>query len=173
MRYLYYYQVIERASSFYLSDTTKSTLNKILNSPDIQANADTYIDKIIESVNQDVKSDDESKIEKIVKSLCDPTILWKEISANIKFFSMPTSFEGGFITNPIIAETADYAYFCNCWHPSLANQLRHIRNAIAHGREKTFGLIIHPNENNDQLLLPWVSLIRRVAEQIILYSKID
>jgi len=172
MSYLYCYQVIERAAHFHLNDITKSTLNKILNSPDIQANTDTYINRIVEAIIQDAKSDDESKIEKVVLSLCSPATLWKEISANIEFFSKPTSFDGGFAANPIIDESSSYDYFCSCWHPSLANQLRHIRNALAHGRERMFGPVIHPTENNDQLLLPWASLIRRVAEQIIIYSTI-
>jgi hypothetical protein len=79
MSYLYYYQVIERAAYFHLSDITKSTLNKILNSPDIQTNTGTYIDRILETVIQDSKSDDDTKIERVIKSLCNPAILWKEI----------------------------------------------------------------------------------------------
>ncbi|MFC1932155.1 hypothetical protein ACFLXU_00790 [Chloroflexota bacterium] len=173
MSYLYYYQVIERGSYFYISDTTKSTLAKIINSPDIQANSNSYIDRIVETVLQDSKSDEESRIEKVIKSLCNPTVLWKEISTNISFFSKPTTFDGGFATNPIIDESGNFEYFCSCWHPAIIHQLRHIRNALAHGREKTFGSVIHPTPHNDQLLIPWVALIGRVAEEVILYSKID
>lgn len=173
MSYLYYYQVIERAAYFYLSDITKSMLNKILHSPDIQTSTEAYIDRIVETVLVDAKSDDESKIEKVTKSLCNPNVLWKEISANIPFFSKPTTFDGGFTTNPIINEPGDYEYFCSCWHPSLIHQLRHIRNALAHGREKVFGYEISPTPHNDQLIRPWLSLIRRVAEEIILYCKVD
>ena len=117
LSYLYYYQVIERASYFHLGDTTKSTLTKIINSPDIQANSDSYIDRIVETVLQDAKSDDESKIEKVTKSLCNPTVIWKEISANISFFSKPTTFDGGFTTNPITDESGNFEYFCGSWHP--------------------------------------------------------
>lgn len=173
MSYLYYYQVIERASYFHISDTTKSSLTKIINSPDIQANSEAYIDSIVEIVLQDAKSDDDSKIEKVTKSLCKPSVLWKEISVNISFFSKPTTFDGGFTTNPIIDESGSFEDFCGRWHPSLIHQLRHIRNALAHGREKTSGAVIHPTPNNDQLLRPWIALIKRLAEQIILYGKID
>jgi hypothetical protein len=173
LRYLYYYQIIERASYFYLGDSTKSKLNKLLNSPDIQNNTDIYIERITEAVLEEARADDESKVEKVTKSLCNPQNLWKEISSNIAFYSKPTPFDGGFTTNPIMPEGSDYDYFCSCWHPSLIHQIRHIRNALAHGREKTFGSVISPTRHNDQLLRPWVTIIRRVAEDIILYSKID
>lgn len=173
MKYLYHYQIIERASYFYLSDSTKSKLNKLLNSPDIQNNTDIYIESITETVLEDSRADDESKVEKVTKSLCNPQNLWKEISSNIAFYSKPTSFDGGFTTNPIIPEDGDYKYFCSCWHPSLIHQIRHIRNALVHGREKTSGSAISPTRYNDQLLRPWVTIVRRIAEDIILYSKID
>ena len=173
MSYLYYYQVIERASYFYLGDSTKSKLNKLLNSPDIQNNTDIYIERITDTVLEDARADDDSKIEKVTKALCVPQNLWKEISSNIAFYSKPTSFDGGFTTNPIIPEGSDYSHFCSCWHPSLIHQIRHIRNALVHGREKTYGSTISPTLYNDQLLLPWVTIIRRIAEDIILYSKID
>ncbi len=173
MSYLYYYQIIERASYYYLADSTKSKLNRLLNSPDIQNNTDIYIERITESVLEDARADDDSKVERVIKSLCVPQNLWKEISSNIAFYSKSTSFDGGYATNPIIPEGSDYDYFCSCWHPSLIHQIRHIRNALVHGREKTSGSAISPTRHNDQLLLPWITIIRRIAEDIILYSKID
>ncbi|MEE9176037.1 MAG: hypothetical protein V3U19_07670 [Thermodesulfobacteriota bacterium] len=173
MSYLYYYQIIERAAHFYLGDSTKSKLNKLLNSPDIQNNTDIYIERITETVLEEARAKDEVKIAKVTKSLCVPQNLWKEISSNIAFFSKPTSFDGGFTANPVIQEDSDYDNFCSCWHPPLVDQIRYIRNALVHSREKTSGSAISPTRYNDQLLLPWVTIIRRIAEDIILYSKID
>ena len=91
----------------------------------------------------------------------------------MEFHSKPTKFDGGFTTNFILNKDCDYDYFCNCWHPALIHQLRHIRNALAHGREKKFGFVISPTTHNEQLLVPWTSLITRMAEEIILYSIVD
>jgi len=170
MSYLYYYQIIERAAHFYLGDSTKSKLNKLLNSPDIQNNTDIYIERITETVLEEARAKDEVKIAKATKALCVTQNLWKEISSNIAFFSKPTSFDGGFTTTPIVFEDFDYEKFCLWWNPPLIDQIRFIRNALVHGREKTSGSVISPTRHNEQLLRPWVTIIRRIAEDIILYS---
>ncbi|GAI28193.1 unnamed protein product, partial [marine sediment metagenome] len=37
------------------------------------------------------------------------------------------------------------------------------------GRESRLGLIISPTENNDLKTSPWIPVIRRIAEQVIVF----
>ena len=48
--------------------------------------------------------------------------------------------------------------------------LRYIRNALVHGREKKFGKVINPTIKNDYLIRPWCSVARRIAEEIVIFS---
>ena len=171
LQYMYYYQIIEYAAFYYIEEETRGNLLRVINSPDVQARPDYYIPQILEIVSLG-RQEDEVKLEKVVKAICTPSLVWKEIEPNIKFFSKPHEFDGGFQTETLVDENITLESFCSMWHPKLANSLRYIRNALVHGREKRFGRVIAPTPRNDRLIKPWVNIIRRLAEEILIFEKL-
>jgi len=175
LKFIYYYQILEYASFYYVDDNIKRDLLKIINTPDIHSMPDKYIPKILETVSES-HQDGEAKIEKIIKTNCAPDIVWKEMQHNIPYFSKRQEFEGGFVLEPIISEDTTLESFSEGWHPRTAaylrNALRYIRNALVHGREKRFGPVIAPTRANNRKISPWLPVIRRIAEQVIIFGSL-
>jgi len=173
LKFIYYYQILEYTAFYYIEDNIKRDLLKIINTPDIFSNPDKYIPKILDTVSEN-RQDEEAKIEKIIKTNCIPDIVWKEIQQNIPYFSKRQEFEGGFVIEPIISEDTTLESFSEGWHPrtagTLRNTLRYIRNALVHGREKRFGAVIAPTLDNDLKIRPWLPVIRRIAEQVLIFG---
>ena len=169
LQFLYYYQILEYASFYYIRDDTKRELLKIINAPDIHSNPEKYIPRILDTVGES-RQEEEAKIDKIIKTWCSPDIVWNELQQNLSYFCKKQEFEGGFILDPFISEDMTLESFSAIWHPKTSVTLRYIRNALVHGREKRFGLVIAPTQENDLKLSPWISVIRRVAEQVLIFG---
>ena len=169
LQFLYYYQILEYAAFYYIPSEVKRNLLKILATPDILSNPDKYISRIIETT-ESTRQDDESKINKTIKDACCLDTIWKELQQNKSYFLEEQSFDGGFIQGPLIFENTTFEEFCGMCYPKIPDSLRHIRNALVHGREKRAGYVISPTQRNNLLLNPWRDIVRRIAEQVILFS---
>ena len=167
---LYYYQIFEYLAFYYVDAKTRSELLGIINTPDIQANADLYIPKILETINIGVRQDEEAKIENLVKTVCSPEAVWREIERNKPYFAAKQEFDGGFVLDPLITADLSKDDFCGMWHPKTITTLRHIRNALVHGREKKLISVITPTMRNDLLIRPWASIACCIAEQAIIFG---
>jgi hypothetical protein len=106
----------------------------------------------------------------VVKAICSPEAVWREIEQNMAYFTTKHEFDGGFVLDPFIPENSSKEGFCGMWHPKTINALRHIRNALVHGREKKFINVIAPTRRNDLLIRPWSSIVRCIAEQVIIFG---
>ncbi|MBI4186505.1 MAG: hypothetical protein HY530_03235 [Chloroflexi bacterium] len=175
LKFIYYYQILEYAAFYYIDDNVKRDLLRIINTPDIFSNPDEYIPKILDTVSES-SQDVEAKIEKIIKTNCTPEFVWRELQQNIPYFSKRQEFEGGFMLEPIISEDTTIKSFSEGWYSrtaaTLRNALRSIRNALVHGREKRFGPVIAPTRGNDRKIDPWLPVIRRIAEQVIIFGRV-
>jgi len=171
LQFIYYYQILEYAAFYYVEDELKRQLLNIINSPDIHSKSDEYISRILDATSNISRKDEEYRIPKVVKSSCRPSDIWKEVQQNVSYFSKTQKFDGGFSIDALIAESANLETFCAMWHPKTVDTIRSIRNALVHGREKRSGSVISPTRHNDELILPWVSVICRMAEQVIIYGR--
>ena len=169
LQFLYYYQVLEYAAFYFLDYEVRNKLLKIIATPDIHSDPEKYLSRLFDAMT-DIKQSDEAKIVKVVETLCLPEIIWKEIENNLPFFSKRQEFAGGFVIEPFISENITLETFTNMWIPKTPDSLRKIRNALVHSRENRQGLLISPSRENDLKIRPWTSLIRRIAEQIIIYA---
>lgn len=171
LQFIYYFQILEYAAFYYVEDEVKRQLLTIINSPDIHSNSDKYVSRILDAISTSTRIDEEHKMPKVVKSACRPDDIWKEVQQNIPYFSKTQKFDGGFVVEPLIAESTNFENFCAMWHPKTVNTINSIRNALVHGREKKSGSVIIPTPLNDSLIQPWVSVIGRMAEQVIIYGR--
>lgn len=169
LQFIYYYQILEYAAFYYIPSEVKRNLMKILATPDILSNPDKYISRILETT-ESTRQDDESKINKTIRDACCLDIIWKELQQNKSYFSEEQSFDGGFTQGPLISENTTFEEFCGTCYPKIPDSLRHIRNALVHGREKRAGYVISPTERNNLLLKPWRDIVRRMTEQVIIFS---
>ena len=169
LQFIYCYQILEYAAFYYVDDEIKRQLTNIFASPDIHSNPDKYVARVLETMG-DIRIDDEAKLNKLINKTCNPEVIYEEIKQNMTYFSTEQKFEGDFVIEPFISADTTLESFRAMWHPKTADTLRFIRNALAHGREKRFGKVISPTPLNDILIRPWCCVVRRVAEQVILFG---
>lgn len=169
LQFIYCYQLLEYASFYYVDDEIRRELKNIITAPDIYSNPDKYVSRVLETTSE-IRMDDEARVNRLINTTCKPEVIYKEIEQNKKYFSNKQEFEGGFIIEPFISEDTTLESFSAMWHPKTADTLRFIRNALVHGREKRFGKVISPTANNEILIRPWCCLVRRIAEQVILFG---
>lgn len=168
LTFLYYYQVLEYASFYYLDQDIKFEVEKILNNPDLRANLGEYTGQILDILSEDQR-DNAAKIVNVVNNVCNPKSIWEEIDENKQFFSHEMEFEGGFKLGKLISESTSYKEFEAMWTPKLPHTIRKIRNALVHGRESRQGFHIVPSKSNDLKLQPYINIIRRIAEEIVIH----
>ncbi|TGK08993.1 hypothetical protein EHO60_13290 [Leptospira fletcheri] len=169
LKYLYSYQILEYAAFYFLEEDVKRKVTMLLKSPVLLSKTEEICRNILDAIT-DIKQNDEAKINKVVETFTDPEIIWKEIQENIDFFSNPTEFDGGFRLSPLISSNTTIEAFKSTWIPKVPDTLRKIRNALVHGRESRLGLIIAPGTKNNLKLRPWVPLIQRISEQVIIFN---
>jgi hypothetical protein len=112
------------------------------------------------------------KLEALLKALVNPVVIWNEIESHLAFFVAPTTFEGGFVVEPIakVGWTADD--FGISWCPKFPSTIRSIRNALAHGRDQRMGTVITPTTANLAKLQSWVPLITAAAREVMVYRDV-
>ena len=169
LRFIYCYQLLEYAAFYYLDDELKRELTNIITAPDIHSKPDKYVARVLETM-ADIRLDEDAKVNKLINTTCEPEVIYKEIEQNKTYFSTRQEFEGGFVVEPFISADTTLESFRAMWHPKTADTLRFIRNALVHGREKRFGRVISPTPKNNILIRPWCCVVRRIAEQVILFS---
>lgn len=169
LQFIHCYQLLEYAAFYFVDDEVKRELTHILAAPDIFSNPDKYISRVLETTSE-IKQDDEVKLQKLILHTCKPQILFKEINSNKSYFMNKQKFEGGFELEPLISEGFSLDNFKTEWHPKILNNLKYIRNALVHGREKRYGRVISPTDRNDELISPWCCIARRIAEQVVLFG---
>jgi len=169
LQFIYCYQLLEYAAFYYVDDEIRRELTQIVSAPDIHSNPEKYVARVLETTSG-IRLDDEAKVNKLIKTICKPEVIYKEIEQNKSYFSNKQEFEGGFIIEPFISEDTTFEGFKTMWHPNTADTLRFVRNALVHGREKKFGKVINPTAKNDILIRPWCCIARRIAEQVVLFG---
>lgn len=169
LKFLYYYQILEYAAFYYVDSDIKRRMLKIIATPDIQAKPEKYISSILDTIT-DIRQSDEARLNKIVETRCSPDIVWKELQQNLTYFSKRQEFEGGFVIEPFVSEDMTLEGFATMWIPKTPDTLRKIRNALVHGRESRLGLFIAPTRANEFKYRPWIPIVRRIAEQVIIFG---
>ncbi|MGA9042669.1 MAG: hypothetical protein WB421_19205 [Terriglobales bacterium] len=170
LRFLYYYQILEYAGFYWVEDSVKTAICKILQAPDLQSNLDEYVPKLLDALVP-TRQNDEHKIKRVIESRVDPKVIWTEISCNLPHFCVAHKFEGGFQTEPLVSIDTTEEAFSKMWNPKVFDTLRAIRNSLVHARESRTEAVIFPTVANARLLRPWIPVARRMAEQVTIYDR--
>lgn len=170
LRILYYYQILEYAAFYWVEDSVKGSICKILQAPDLQSNLDEYFPKLIEALVP-TRQNDEHKIKRVIESRVDPKSIWLEINSDLAYFSAEHIFEGGFRLEPVVSGDTTEEAFSKMWSPKLIDTIRMIRNSLVHARESRTEAVISPSIGNARLLTPRIPVLRRMAELVTVYDR--
>ncbi len=174
LSFLYYYMALEYASFYYLESDTKKEILKIFAEPNLLSNVEKYSKEILDKCVK-YHENTEKRLENLLTNYCKVDVLWQEIDANKSFFCKKHVYEGGFTSEQLIREKFTLTTFQENRKEKIAkisDILTRMRNALVHGRDKKQISVIKPGKDNEQNIIGWLPIIRRITEQIIIYQEI-
>jgi hypothetical protein len=169
LRFLYYYQMLEYSAYYWVEETVKTAICRVLKAPDLQAKIDDYFPKLIEALSP-TRQQDEHKIRRVIESRVEPHAIWNVVRQELTYFSSPQQFDGGFVLEPVLSKEITEDAFVKMWTPKILDTIRAVRNSLVHARENRTQAVIFPTVANDRLLRPWLPVIRLIAEQVMLFE---
>jgi len=168
LAFLYYYQVLEYASFYFIEENVRLSISKVLRRPDLISSTDSCLALIMDAITES-KQSDEHKLSAVIQRSGDPSRIWAVIEKYIEYFSEPHVFDGDFELPAFVKKEWTDKDFSTAWIPKLPDSLRKIRNALVHARERRMGNAIIPTKANSQRLSPWLKVIEEVACEVALY----
>lgn len=165
-RFIYYYQVLEYAGFYYLSDKSVRRVEAVLKSPETPSFPRGAWQRI-QDILTDEKMQDAAKIVAVVTDCVDAGVVWKEIEPLRKSFEAEIVFDGGYVVKPCIAPSTDLEGFKTSGLDKLITTLRNIRNALVHAREQRMSNVITPTKQNHQKLLPFTRPLATIAQCLV------
>lgn len=168
LKYIFYYQIIEYASYYYIENDIKRRIENVMRTPDI-LNSDSCYQTIIELFSDYLKNKtDAQRMEKLLIDFCEYEDIKDEIACNISYFIDDIQFEGGLTIKKLFNKAEDIHSAPNGIMGIIRKNIDTIRNVLVHARESRENTVISPTVKNNILLMPYLYLLRRIAEIIVL-----
>lgn len=171
LEFIFYYQILEYCSYYFIEQEDEFNLRKILKQPDINYNADSYIKEILEVLSERFnihKTNDKVRLDKTIKNYCRIQDIQLELEENEPLFSKDIVFDGGLKIKALFKEKSAIQSNGQGILNEAVNNITKIRNVIVHLRESRENTVILPTERNNIYLQPYLYLARRIAEKIAL-----
>jgi len=170
LSFIFYYQILEYASYYFLKSDIKYRLITLLKKPDISFKSEEYSKTIIEEFKNHFKNnDDKAKLDILISEHITLSDIKIELENNIAYFSRKIEFEGGFCLDPIMKnELTGISQLPESTIKTIKENIVNIRNSLVHLRESRENKVILPTEKNHDLLTPYLYILRRISEKIII-----
>lgn len=167
LKFIFYFQIIEYCSYYYMDEDLKNSMFKILRNPSI-SNDPVYFSKLIVEEFKDRFSqrDDSTKISKTINNYCSIDDIKTELKKYHNFFSQNIEFDGGLKIGKIISDEDSIDKLVDSDVEKIKTNIEKIRNVLVHLRESRENKVILPTQNNDHMIKPYLAIIRRMAENI-------
>jgi hypothetical protein len=167
LKFIFYYQILEFASYYYLNDKLQNKLSSLLKKPDISSNATEYSKKVIEELKDHFSlRDDSLKLESTITDYCTIDDIKTEIECNHGYFCEDIEFDGGLSIPKIIKNQEGLKCLTDGDLIKVKKNIERIRNVLVHLRESRENKVILPTAHNDNLLIPYLYIIKRLAEKV-------
>lgn len=168
LQFIFYFQILEYCSYYFLENSIRQKLFNTLKHPDINIRANDYSKNIIEDLQDHFSrhKDDAKKMEKMITSFCTITDVKYEIEENCDFFCKDLEFDGGLKISKLFNDKDGVKAITENTLITIRNNIEKIRNVLVHLRESRENKVILPTNKNDSLLLPYLFVIRRLAEKV-------
>lgn len=170
LKFIFYFQIIEYCSYYYLREDLRKDIFKIIKDPAI-SNDPNYFTKVLieEFKDQFSQRDDSVKIEKTILDYCSIEDVRKEIAENYEYFSQKIQFDGGFSIPKIVKDEESVEKLIDEDLIKIKKNIVNTRNVLVHLRESRENQVILPTDRNNYLLQPYLHLVRRLAEKIAIH----
>ncbi|HLO73488.1 MAG TPA: hypothetical protein VK164_06090 [Flavobacterium sp.] len=171
LEFIFYYQILEYCSYYFIEQEDEFKLKKILKQPDINYKADDYIKEILEVLSERFnvhKTSDKIRLDKTIKNYCKIEDIELELYENESLFKQDIHFDGGLKIKALFKDKTAIETNGPGIFNDVINNITKIRNVIVHLRESRENTVILPTERNNIYLLPYLYLLRRISEKIAL-----
>lgn len=169
LRFIFYYRIIEYASSHYVDAAIRAKLAKVVANPTIGERVDQAIEDIIAAFDGS-KVDEVPRFNALITATVNPDIVWREIETNKDIFAKKLVFDGGFTLNPLVSKDETAKTFHASGLVKFADSIRRIRNVLVHGRDQSTATAITPTPRNMKFLAAWENAIAAAAGEVVLYG---
>ncbi len=168
LQFIFYFQILEYCSYYFLENNIRQKLFNILKRPDININANDYSKNIIEDLQDHLSKhrEDAKKMEKTISTFCEINDVKLELSQNIDFFCKDIEFEGGLKIPKLFNDKEGLKTITDNTLITIRSNIEKIRNVLVHLRESRENKVILPTNDNDKLLIPYLYVLRRIAEKV-------
>ena len=167
LKYLFYFQILEYCSYYHLNDELTNQLKEIIKRPDLLNRSTEYSKLLIDQFKDHFKNNDDSnKLEKTILSYCSFDDIKEELRVNLDYFTQPLEFEGGFVLDAILNDSRCLDKPPKQIMSTIKKNIEKIRNVLVHLRESRENKVILPTPNNNNSLIPYLYLVRRIAEKV-------
>ncbi|UCA60311.1 hypothetical protein KB553_02000 [Chryseobacterium rhizoplanae] len=168
LKFIFYFQILEYSSYYYLDSKIQNRITQTFRNPEIYDKPEEFSKVIIEEMKDHFSQKDDSiKLEKTITENVFIEDIKNEIEANKDFFASDLEFEGGLKINRILKDSSISLDNLKSDDMILIKKnIEKIRNVLVHLRESRENKVILPSKSNDQKLLPYLYLLRRIAEKV-------
>lgn len=169
LEFIFYYQILEYCSYYYIEQEDDLKLRQILKRPDVNYKADDYIKEIIEVLSERFnvhKTSDKTRLDKTIKNFCQIKDIELELTENEESFKHDVLFDGGLKIKALFKDISAIESNGNGIINEAINNITKIRNVIVHLRENRENTVILPTEKNNIYLMPYLYLLRRISEKV-------
>lgn len=170
LRFIFYFQIIEYCTYYYLEADVSKKLEKLLSQPDIANNTSDYSKRIQDLLQNHIYSNksDSNKLEKAISYFIEIGDIEDELLANKDFFCKDIKFDGGLVVQKIFENVDQSKHLNNSILKSVKENIEKIRNTIVHLRHSRENTVILPTLKNNELIKPYLYIVRRIAEKFAL-----
>lgn len=167
LKFIFFFQVLEYCAYYHLNDDLKKRLTNIIKRPDLLNNTSDYSKLLIEEFKDYFRQNDDSiKLEKLISDFCNWEDIKLEIECNKEYFATDLVFDGGLKIQAIINDKETFENEPKGLIKNIKTNIEKIRNVLVHLRESRENKVILPTPKNNDLLIPYLHLIQRIAEKI-------
>lgn len=168
LQFIFYFQILEYCSYYYLENNIRQKLFNLLKKPDINVNANEYSKNIIEDLQDHLNKhrDDSKKMEKTISTFCEISDIKLELAENIDYFCKEIVFDGGLKIPKLFNDKDGLKTITDNTLITIRTNIEKIRNVLVHLRESRENKVILPTSDNDKLLIPYLYVLRRLSEKV-------
>ena len=133
-------------------------------------NSNLYSSKIIELYSDYLKKSNSEtlRMDGLLKEFCSFDSIKNEIVTNADCFLEDICFDGGLKIEKLFSKREDIDNPQNGIMPVIRKNIDAIRNVLVHARELRENVVIAPTVKNNALLRPYLYVLRRLAEEVII-----
>lgn len=167
LKFIFYFQILEYASYYYLDNKIQIKILQTLKNPAVYDKPEDFSKSLIEELKDHFSQKDDSiKLEKTITENISIEDIRTEISSNKDFFATDLEFEGGLKINRILKDVNGVDNLKEDDLILIKKNIEKIRNVLVHLRESRENKVILPSPANNNKLLPYLYILRRIAEKV-------